>query len=490
MAAGILASLFYSQFHLSHDNSWYLIATRRFMEGARLYVDIVEINPPLAFYLTVPGLALADALGLSDKAGYVTYATALATLANLWAGSIVKRAKLDRWSSISLWIAAPVMTLLLPISEYGQREHLMLAFTLPYFWAAMLGDRVRLSRAEQFAIGIAATLGFALKPYFYLAPFALALLEIGRRRSLASAFTIANLTIAAATLAYVAFIVARHPEYLADIVPIANTVYQSFGLEMWRRFAQPALLALLFLVAVFWLRREAFDDVAVTILIVALGFTANYFVQFKGWNYHILPTAAYLLLSLIWLAPKIARLLREKIALAVLLMLAAFGTLGQQLIRGPYNSWSVQSFAQFVERPSMTILVMSTNVSAAFPLVNEVDGRWASRYPAQWLIPGAVVALDRADCQKDPDLCARIAAVASRARRDLVDDLVRYSPQLVFIDERQQKSYFEGLPFDYAAFLAEDPRFVDTWAGYDRIGMTSGYGVYRRRSAASSAPAE
>ena len=35
---------------INHDTAWYLYATRAWLDGAQLYVDIVEVNPPLSFY--------------------------------------------------------------------------------------------------------------------------------------------------------------------------------------------------------------------------------------------------------------------------------------------------------------------------------------------------------------------------------------------------------------------------------------------------------
>ena len=59
----VASALFYPQHDLSHDASWYLIATQKFFSGAELYSDIYEINPPLAFYLTIPSLYISNALG-------------------------------------------------------------------------------------------------------------------------------------------------------------------------------------------------------------------------------------------------------------------------------------------------------------------------------------------------------------------------------------------------------------------------------------------
>ncbi|MCA9170349.1 MAG: hypothetical protein KDB23_21875, partial [Planctomycetales bacterium] len=52
MGALVAAAIFYPMATLNHDSSWYLIATRMWLDGAQLYQDVMETNPPLAFYLT------------------------------------------------------------------------------------------------------------------------------------------------------------------------------------------------------------------------------------------------------------------------------------------------------------------------------------------------------------------------------------------------------------------------------------------------------
>ncbi len=78
------STIFYSQFSLNHDTSWYLVSTRMFIDGATLYDDIVEINPPLAFYLTVPSILLSDFTGLRPMTAFFMYVSALGGLSVLW----------------------------------------------------------------------------------------------------------------------------------------------------------------------------------------------------------------------------------------------------------------------------------------------------------------------------------------------------------------------------------------------------------------------
>lgn len=77
VAALLLAFLWDRQ--INHDTAWYLIATRKWLDGARLYVDIYEVNPPLNFYFTVPPVLLADATGMSPaNAQYAVLCAAIA----------------------------------------------------------------------------------------------------------------------------------------------------------------------------------------------------------------------------------------------------------------------------------------------------------------------------------------------------------------------------------------------------------------------------
>src|SRR6202011_5143475 len=52
---------------LNTDVSWLLTIGERVLDGQRLYVDIVEINPPMAVFRSLPGVALARALGVHPK---------------------------------------------------------------------------------------------------------------------------------------------------------------------------------------------------------------------------------------------------------------------------------------------------------------------------------------------------------------------------------------------------------------------------------------
>ena len=210
-----------------------------------------------------------------------------------------------------------------------------------------------------------------------------------------------------------------------------------------------------------------------------------YFVQFKGWDYHLLPLMHFILLGstyfVLTAAPGTVRFIQKAVYAAIFVM-----TIGLFVGQGHYKARNIESFTPFFEEPGETVMVYSTNVHASFPLTNVAEAKWASRYPAQWTIPGAVVALEDANCSADAAQCLRMEGILDKAREANTEDFLRYRPDLVFVDVRPDKSYFEGLSFDYIEFQREDPLFAAAWQDYTRVGMAGeDYEVWRRREGAA-----
>lgn len=476
--ASLCAALFYSQFSLNHDSSWYLIATARFLDGATLYRDIIEINPPLAFYLTAPAIAASHLFGITPTIAYFAYCAAIGCVSAIWCHHILHASDLAARQQHVVVFAILVVHFLLPIAEFGQREHLMLLFAMPFFVSqCVLRDADRLQWWHRVGLGVVAALGLLLKPHFLLIPAGIALTRLFQEKNTRIFRDPAYLALAVAGLFYFGFIAALHPAYLDTIVPIAREVYSSYGLTAKQVLFRPELIAFLPLILVIWRGGRSGDLRLQRFVMASLAAAILYAVQFKGWNYQLLPLSAFLVLATAWLVAWNWRELRGDPIYVAALGLVLFMTLGAQLVRGPYQSATTASFDDWIPHERSSVLVLSTKVSAAFPFVNEVSGRWASRYPAQWLIPGALARLRSSECAADPSGCDEPRRILGFARRSIIADVERYRPDVIFVDEAPQKAYFQGFHFDYLEFLTEDRRFDDAFTCYRREGSAIGYGV-------------
>lgn len=481
-----LAAAYYGRLWLSHDDSWYLVATRRFLEGQQLYIDILGVNPPLNFYLTTPALLFADATGLSDTVAYVLQLCVLGGLCGLWLTSLLRRSDLRRDEQITFFLAGMAGLFLLIIGELGQREHLLFVFALPYFTLQTIGrERVRARVDEQVAMGLLATLGIALKPYFLLIPAAIVL--VGPMRGLLKrAFSPANLALAAGLLSYAVHTVLVHPEFFSEILTVASKVYWAYGFEPVRIILRIEVAAALMFAYLLYIVRDRLTDIDWRITAAMAASLASYLLQFKGWTYHLIPLLFFLMLGAIWIGVSKRVLLAGNLVAKALVVTLLLATLFSQVISGPYRPRTIEAFAPFVERRGEVITAYSTSVSIAFPFVNAVEGQWASRYPAQWIIPGALIPTRSERCPQDREYCAEFEEILAGVRQANTEDLVRYKPDLVYIDAREDKPYFHGEEFDFLAFQLEDPRFAEEWENYSRIGKANGlFDVWRRKADAA-----
>lgn len=489
LALGAAALLFHLGQTINHDTAWYLDATARFLDGGRLYVDIIELNPPLAFYLTVPPVAAARLLGISAVDAFVVYAFVLI------AGSLALTREIMRvppeGSEAGRWwmLAAALFALaVLPGAAFGQREHLIVILALPY--VALTGvraaDRAPSSRLALLA-GLAAGLAFSIKPPFLIVP---AILEIylrvarGRKTPLFRAETLA---LGATAAAYALSIPVFTPEYLDFILPLTAAVYGAYESAPAAVIARLETVLLPIAIAAIAMTRGrmATSRLAQTFLIAGASFFALYVAQMKGWQYQLYPVTAMLMLGagamLVGTVVPAAREMPRRstawraASIPALLLLVLAIDLGA---RGSYSNPMTTAMLPLVRENAARggLAAFSTNVSWGFPLANYAGADWASRFPTLWPLPAIV--RGRADPKHDAAALDRVERYMTDA---VIEDLTRRPPAVVLVDVRADKHYFGGHPFDYLAFFGRDLRFQRFWRDYERVLERPEFHVYLRR---------
>jgi len=499
IASGVLAQLSGT---LNHDSAWYLYATGRFVDGARLYVDIIEVNPPLAFYLTVPAVLLARHAGLFPVHAFIVYVFGLIAV-SLWLARHVLRRDSNLPAALrnGILLAGLVALAIYPSGSFGQREHLMLVLAFPYFITmALRARRVPIARLEAVAVGILAGIGFALKPHFFLAPAALELYLLANTRDLRGLFRFENVSLAASVLLYVASIALFTPEYLTKIVPYALLVYNdAYTSPLWRVVNQREmiLLPVIVVMQVVTRRQQSFGQFGEVFSIGAVCFLAIYLMQAKGWPYQIYPASALWLLATVAYLPGLAAMMRQGsftrririmsvtltgVVVVGMLWVVAGAATGKRY-ENPFLDAMLPIVRQYAG-PS-PIYIFSTNVSTAFPLVTYSNAQWSSRFPTLWLLPGLVIKQPIADVngqEADRKLLGEIHRYLVDA---VVADLSAKPPALIIVDARSDKPYFDGLDFDYIPFFMTDARFAEIWRHYQPLARYEGFVIFVRRNGGS-----
>ena len=338
---------------ITHDEIWHIWVAQQMLHGAKLYRDIIEVNPPLWFWIGVP----LAATGLEPRIAVIALFTATI--------------------GASLWLCPPryrlpalVAFTALPLADFGQREHFVLIATAPYVF--LLGRRASGEKIHHpLLIGLFAGLGFALKPYFAVAPLAL---ELTMRERLRPELAM----LAAFAVAYGAAVLVITPEYLTAMVPMLRDAYGSFG-------GNDALVLACFAFVLVGtgavLGRRSGSGVSRELLLSSLAFLFAAAIQAKGWTYHTLPARGFLFLAV---CAELMRLRRNPLADALMVggALLCFWPLG------PYSNGFEPEMEQHlagVPRGS-SIVVVANNPSFSWPMVYEHGLRWDLPEMSTWQV--------------------------------------------------------------------------------------------------------
>lgn len=449
---------------IDSDVAWQLWIAGRIHAGARLYTDIIETNPPLWFWMAVPIDRLAALLHVRIEAMLI-FAIGCLVACSLTAtdrliGYIPPRRRtfLLGYSALAL-VASQWM-------QIGQREQLVLIATIPY--AALIAARREGRPVDSrlaVLIGIGGALGFALKHYFLLVPVMLELWLIYGQRKKWRLVRTETLALVAVGTIYGAAILVFEPDFLFRILPLIFLAYGDFGtsspLSLLGPFAMLALaiLALLGTRAKLLIARSA--PLASALTVAALGFTAVYFVEFKGWPYHAIPMVGC-----------------GSIALASMLMEMDFTdrplrTLGPVLLALPLI-FSEEEARSNRENSDLAAAIsglgrgtpvgfLTTENAIPWSVTLQKGYRYVSRYDGFWMMRAIVLNEQRRN--PDPRLSALGRAVVSQT----IDDFTCVPPKRIIVSRpRPGEREFDILPF-----FERDPRFLDLMNHYRQHSRTT-----------------
>jgi hypothetical protein len=484
---------------LQPDTAWLLYASDHMLRGSRLYVDLVETNPPLIVWLDALPVVMGRLLGLPSGPMYMllTLALALGSAAccAVLLGRIVPEAPLLR-----RFLGLLILGTLLPLArlDFGQREHLFLALALPYLLLTVLRLQGQSPSArEAWVTGIAAGLGIALKPYFVLLWLTLEVLN-RRARLQGRGLRPESLAIVVVGSAYLLAVVLVAPEYF-QLVRLLGSPYHTFlrnPLITTALLGDGAQLPMLAFLGYLALRADAEHRLLWTTLawsMAALWLAAV--LQQKGWRYHFYPAMglAVLLCGLMVVdrcraaGSSVRRLYAAAVAASVLgAVLLTAGACIRQIVdpRNPrYDpdpdlSRLVPVVAAYRGQP---VLMLSWSTASAFPLMTYADAENASRFNHLWLAGASYWN----DLRQPGPLRYHTRPEMSPSERFLVDalveDVARTRPSLALVLRPGPDRPEWGLRrLDFLAYLNGDPRFARLWSEFTYAGQVGEYWVFRR----------
>ena len=421
---------------LNTDVSWLLVVGERMLDGQHLYRDIIEINPPMAAFAYLPGVALGRLLGV-DPRHVIDAQLLLLAMASLYAVSRIVRLSpawaQGNWGPFAIWAAAVVT--ILPMHVFGQREHMATLTFLPALAVyALRSDRLAVPLWAILIAGLGAGITLAFKPFFVV-PVALCVLaSAGRARSWLVLFAPENIIagVLVATVSVGTYLL--YPEYFTVTYPLVRDTYLSWSMPLSVIFLNAASLlfavAMLSVLLTMWGRTP--DSLLLAAVLSAGGFAISFFLQRRGWAYHSYPMVAVAMLAMGYAllvtcdAPS-----RRRFGLAAPLILTATFLFGAQWFNGNVYVGPVRQAIEGL-MPHPRILVLSGEAAIGHPLVRDVGGTWVSREENLWL--RVFGRLTREKTSVDAATAARLNDYLALERKWLIEDFRKLPPDIVLVD--------------------------------------------------------
>ncbi|HSV02274.1 MAG TPA: hypothetical protein VLI41_03630 [Phenylobacterium sp.] len=453
---------------VSHDIAWQLWLGRQMVHGAGLYSSLSEVNPPLWFWAGAGVVRLAELLGLAPAS--VLFGAFLAGTALSFA--LLARLIRELAPARRAWIYGVfgLVTVVYLLREYGQREQWTLLAALPY--AALIARRAeQRAVSNRLAAGVAlfAATGFALKPYFALAPLLLeGWLFLAARRAWRP-WRPEWFVLGLGALSYAAAVALFAPAFFTVSLPMDRLAYGAydlpFGEMLTTEFAPTAVFAAIgaMLLVPFRSRLTA------ALLTAGAAFAGGYFVQAKGWFYQSIPATGCLLMAIAAEAPSLrwsdqrlrGRLGAAAWGLAFLTPALIVASLGVNYANR-YRNRTLAALSDL--RPGQAVMAFSARSTIIWPMVEARGLVWPSRYYTFWMLPA--VAADRASGRPSPAL----ARLATTIQRQTLQDLSCRPPVRILLHDPQaearDRKMFRNPGFDYLAFFREEPRLAALLAHY------------------------
>jgi hypothetical protein len=491
------------------DTGWLLYAAARMLDGATLYVDLVEVNPPLIVWLNVIPVALARASALSPILVYRVLVLMVVLISVLVSARLVGRGMAgepkERVRLFVLFLLFGMLTL--AREDYGEREHLLLALTAPYILLAWLrAETVSVSRPVAVAIGLAAGVGIALKPYFALLWLGLEVYLWAESRSRRPSLKVESLMVVGVGAAYLAAVLLWAPQYLGIVRLMAGPYYHflSNSLGVTALLGDGAVIPLAAMFAYLALHRlSRRQRLSAVLLVTTAALYASAVLQHKGWRYHFYPSMALGMVLLGWL---VADLRRRPVSLTgrAYFGMAAAGVAG--VVAWTAAAAVVQSIdprdRRYDADPDVarlipvvrsdgaggSVMVFSWSIASTYPLVNYSGVESASRFNSMWML-GAVY---RHRIMAEAPLRYRERADMGDLERYLndavVEDLAR-GPRLLLVLRPAPDQRKWGLRrLDFIAYFIRDPRFARLFMRYRFVQEIGEYWTFERLP--DSAPPE
>jgi hypothetical protein len=334
--------------------------------------------------------------------------------------------------------------------------------------------------------GVMAGAGFAIKPYFLFPLILIELYCIYRKKNIFGWVRVESLAILAILIIYLATTYYYHINYFNVILPLLDRFYFGSIIEpWWYIFSVPAvlfcLLSLFF--GIIFKNHIETGTIFYILMLTTLGCVLSFIVTRTTWFYHLIPAIGFSMISFVFLLFQFHGYFKDNSIIFASIIVFVLTVPAQNIVSNTYSQYHDRQESSYKiilalvksQNQNRSIMCFSANTTAdCFPLVNEAQARYASRYPFFWWMRG----VDMHDRSKSNKIRSDLQ-YKNYLINAIADDLDMAKPAFVLINVEASNIIF-GEKFSYIEYFSHNQKFRHAWNNYRMLAVFGRYSVYKR----------
>lgn len=470
---------------LNWDVSLLLNITKQTLAGGTYSNDFFTPNPPMILYLYMPTVLISKLFSINIIIIFRIYIFFLALCSFFLSSHLAKKIFQDKNQLLFHLFLVTMLAvfLILPSYQFGQRDHLLAIFSMPYLLLVTLRLQGQ-SINNYFAIGIGlfAALGFGIKPQFLCAPMLIELYYCYRQKSIVAWMRPETISILLLLLIYTISVFQLFPDYIHIIIPyMLQNYYTSISTPWIDLMLNKTALFCVFAIAFYLTQLEDnAQKTLITILCIAcIGYLISYLSQHTPFFYHLIPAFSIAILLFVLVFGSLMHHYKHVFTYTLGLFIFLFPTYltyTNYIFAIDNKNTVVRNLITFMQTqpPHQSIYVFS-EANYACPLINYMDATFNQRFDCMWMIGDLI---KQRSMQGDAKIREYIKNNKDKYffLNIISGDLRRHKPDLVFVDINRINTGLNGFysHFDYLSYFLENETFRNEWKSYQYLATIGG----------------
>lgn len=466
----VIGALLQAQGSCSGDVRYLLYAAWQMWNGGHYVSEIFETNPPMVLYWYMPIAFLGHYWGLGVVPLLRGYVFLLAFTSGTLCCYLLNQLKgCHEYALKNLFFFTIFFVLcILPLHEFAQREHLFLIVLLPYLFLAMLRlDGGSISPVFAVCIGVAAGLGFALKPFFLIT---YVLIEGFLLRK--AGIRIEALAVIGVLWLYGIALYVGATQYLYKMLPWVMHYYFPFAKQGWIAFfSPPYVLFCLSMITSYWFfyRSDRTPHVGLVLWLALVGSTGAFFSARSSWYYHVIPALAFAYLLAVYCLMGLFKRFHLALIVGGIIFIVPFYNhylaIQYWLRPQPAVAQVIEAIKLTSDRPSLICYPLGTR--DCFQGMNLNGREYATRFPSLWWYQGLRSLENK---KNSPEITQDKLFFISL----IAEDLQHYQPKFVIFNN----AILPAAPM--LEYFGQNAAFERAWQSYRYKITIKDYQVYER----------